>query len=141
MNRKLQRGFSLVELMCALLILGLGIAGLTEGITTALQSSKETERQSTAALLAAGQIELLRADGYVLEGEAEGEFDSGLESYSWKQEVTATEIDGLFEVTVTIYFGENADELFELKTLLFDPPLPRGEEEQNERGRNERRPQ
>ena len=51
---KRNAGFSLIEVMCAVLILGIGIAGLTQGITTALASSKEAEVQTAAALLAAG---------------------------------------------------------------------------------------
>ena len=43
-------GFSLVEVMIAVLILGIAIVGLTQGFTTALASSKESELQTTAAL-------------------------------------------------------------------------------------------
>jgi len=60
-NRK--RGFSLIEVMCAVAILGVALVGLTQGITTALGSNKESELQTTAALLAAGRIETLRAEG------------------------------------------------------------------------------
>ena len=135
MKRKSQLGFSLVEVMCALLILGIGMVGLTEGITTALSSNRDTEQQSAAALLAAGQIELLRADGYVLEGETDGEFEGGLAQYTWKQNVVSTEVPGLFEVTVVITQTSGSQDVFELKTMLFDPPAPRDEEEKNPRER------
>ena len=46
--------FSLLEVMCAVLILGLGGAGMTHGVATALRSSKEAELQTQAALMAAG---------------------------------------------------------------------------------------
>jgi prepilin-type N-terminal cleavage/methylation domain-containing protein len=35
--------FSLIEVLCAILILGVAMAGLTRGITTALSSTKESE--------------------------------------------------------------------------------------------------
>jgi len=65
-------GFSLVEIMCAILVLGIALVGLTEGITTALSSAKDSELQTAAALVAAGQIETLRAEGYIVDGETEG---------------------------------------------------------------------
>ena len=58
---KTRAAFSLVEVMVAIVILAIALTGLTQGITTALGSSKESELQTTAALFAAGQIELLRA--------------------------------------------------------------------------------
>src|SRR5437764_3964025 len=94
---KAAMGFSIIEVMCAILILGIGLVGLTEGIGTALRSSKEAELQTTAALLAAGQIETLRADGFLVEGETEGDGEQGLSLYHWKQSVTTTIIDGLYD--------------------------------------------
>ena len=107
--------------MCAILILGIALVGLTMGITTALSSNKESEVQTAAALIAAGQIETLRADGYVTDGETEGECGGGLSLYRWKQSITGTSIDGLHEVSVDVENAKSGKSIFELKTLLFDP--------------------
>lgn len=130
-------GFSLVEVLCAILILGFGVAGLTHGITTALSSTKEAEIQTTAAALASAQIELLRAEGFVLEGEMEGEGD--LSHYTWRQSVEETEISGLFEVTVTVLNSDSQQEIFELSTMLFDPPLLEEERAEREKQRQKER--
>lgn len=116
-------GFSLLEVMCAILILGVGLVGLTQGITAALQSGKESELQTTAALLAAGQIETLRADGFVIDGETEGDGDGELSLYHWKQSVTTTSIEGLHEVEVVVEHSKTGKTICELRTLLFDPPV------------------
>ncbi len=134
-----QAGFSLIEVMVAMLILGIGLVGLVHGINTALVSSKEAETQSLAALLAAGQIESLRADGFVIEGESDGEFDGDLSIYSWKQSVKPTAPEGLFEVTVTIEKTEGGEELYELKTMLFDPPVIREEDEKDRKDRERKK--
>jgi len=122
MKAKLAKaGFSLVEVMCAIAILGIGIVGLVQGIATALRSSKEAEIQTTAALLASGQMETFRAENFVVEGETEGDGDSGLDNYHWKQTVTATSVDGLYGVTVEV--EHSGKPVYELRTLLFDAPL------------------
>jgi len=125
LSRRIRRcaGFSLVEVMCAILILGIGLVGLTHGLAAALRSSKESELQTTAALLAAGQIETLRAEGYVMDGDTDGECGEDLSLYRWKQSVTATAIDGLHEVVVTVEHSKSGQSIYELRTLLFDPPL------------------
>ena len=116
-------GFSLVELMCAILILGIGVVGITQGITTALRSSKESELQTTAAWIAAGRVEMLRADGYLVNGEEEGACGAGLSLYRWKQSITSTAIDGLHEIEVAVENTKTGKVIYELRTLLFDPPL------------------
>ncbi len=115
-------GFSLVEVICAILILGIALVGLTMGVTTALSSSKESELQTTAALLAAGQIELLRADGFLADGTDEGDCGEGLPLYRWKQTISSTAIDGLHEVLVTVENSRTGNAIYELRTLLFAPP-------------------
>ena len=114
--------FSLVEVMVALLILGVAVVGLTQGITTALRSSKDSEWQTTAAFLAAGQIELLRADDFLQNGVTEGQGATGLSQYKWKQTVSSTSIAGLHEVAVEVQHASEKSPIYELRTLLFDPP-------------------
>jgi prepilin-type N-terminal cleavage/methylation domain-containing protein len=113
-------GFSLIEVMVAILILGIALVGLTHGITTALDSSKDSELQTVAALFAAGKIETLRAEGGLENGETDGDCGAGLEAYRWKQTISDAGIDGLHDVDVVIETAQNNREIYELKTLLFE---------------------
>jgi prepilin-type N-terminal cleavage/methylation domain-containing protein len=115
-------GFSLVEVMIAILILGIALVGLTQGITTALASSKQSELQTTAALFAAGQIELLRAESDLIDGTESGDCGAALPLYRWKQTVSPTDIDGLHDVDVVVENSQTGVEVYELKTLLFQIP-------------------
>ncbi len=133
-------GFSLIEVMCAVLLLGIGIVGLTQGVTTALSSSKESEIQTTAALFAAGQIELLRADGFLIEETTEGECGEQLPAYRWKRTISATRIDGLYDVDVEVSQAPSGRTIYALKTLLFDPPIVSTQSE-NEKTQNPSRSQ
>src|SRR5436190_3055931 len=112
--------FSLIEVMCAILILGVALVGLTQAITTALDSSKESELQTAAALLAAGQIETLRAQGYLYDGVEEGQCDADLGQYQWRQTITSTAVSGLHDVQVVIESSRTGKSIYELETLLFD---------------------
>jgi prepilin-type N-terminal cleavage/methylation domain-containing protein len=115
-------GFSLVEVMVAILILGIALVGLTQGITTALVSSKESELQTTAALFAAGQIELLRAEKDLADGTENGDCGAVLPLYRWKQTVSPTDIGGLHDVDVVVENSQTGAEIYELRTLLFEIP-------------------
>ena len=133
-------GFSLIEIMVAVLILGVSLVGLVHGINTALVSGKEAEAQSQSALLAAARIELLRADGYYIEGETTGEFDGDLSVYSYRENVTAVNPEGLYEVSVAIEMTESGEEIYELKTMLFDPPvIYEDEETEKDKERNRKK--
>ena len=131
MNRT--AGFSLIEVMCAILILGIGLVGLTQGLTTALSSSKESELQTSAALIAAGRMEMLRADGYLKDGVEDGEGGEGFALYRWKQTISSTTIDGLHEVEVVVENAKSGKTIYELRTLLFDPPLDSSQDESSTR--------
>ena len=115
-------GFSLIEVMVAIVILAIALVALTQGITTALASSKESELQTTAALFAAGQIELLRAEKDLADGTDQGDCGVMLPLYRWKQTVKPADVDGLHEVDVVVENSRTSVEIFELKTLLFEIP-------------------
>ncbi|MEO6183815.1 MAG: prepilin-type N-terminal cleavage/methylation domain-containing protein [Verrucomicrobiota bacterium] len=116
-----QAGFSLIEIMCAILILGVALVGLTQGITTALSSSKESEIQTSASLIAAGQIEILRAEEYLVNGVTEDDCGDELPLYRWRQTVSNTDMDGLHEIEVVVENANSGKIICDLRTLLFDP--------------------
>lgn len=115
-------GFSLVEVLCAVLILGVALTGLVEGVTTGLSSSKESELQTVAALFAAGQIETVRAEGDLRDGSTDGDCGEGLSLYRWQQTIRPTDIDGLHDITVTVENAKSGKPIYELRTLLFEIP-------------------
>ena len=86
--------------MVAILILGVALVALTEGVTSALTSSKASELQTTAAMLAAGQIETLRSGGDYPNGETEGDFGDEFPQYRWAQTIGDSDVSGLHEVDV-----------------------------------------
>lgn len=115
-------GFSLIEVLCAILILGVGLVGLTEGITGALRTGREAQRHTAAVLYAAGLLENLRAEGYLTEGSTEGDCGAGLVPCRWRQTLVRTDLDGLFDVTIVIEDPRTAHAVMTLQTLLFEVP-------------------
>jgi prepilin-type N-terminal cleavage/methylation domain-containing protein len=115
-------GFSLIEILCAVLILGVALTGMIQGVTTALSSSKESELQTVAALFAAGQLETLRATGSLRDGTTDGECGEGLSLYHWQQTISAAGIEGLHEVAVIVENAKSGKPIYELRTLLFELP-------------------
>jgi prepilin-type N-terminal cleavage/methylation domain-containing protein len=115
-------GFSLVEVLCAILILSVALVGLVQGLSTALTSNKESELQTGAALIAAGLIETLRAEGDLTDGSTDGDCSGALAIYRWKETISSAGIDGLHEVAVEIEHAKTGKLIYELRTLLFEPP-------------------
>ena len=132
MNRNRHNaGFSLVEVIVAIAILSIALVGLAHGITMALGSSKESEAQTAAALYAAGVIETLRAEGDLADGEAEGDCGAEMPLYRWTESVTGAGVDGLHEVDVTIQSARTGQAIYELRTLLFEPPVDASDTKKN----------
>jgi len=74
-------GFTLIEVSCAILIMGVALVALTRGITTALASTRDSEVQTTVVALAAGQIETLRAGAFLTDDTTEGDFGDSFPKY------------------------------------------------------------
>lgn len=119
-----QAGFSLIEVILAVLILGIALVGLTEGVTAALTSSKASERQTTAAMLAAGQVETLRATGSYDDGDSAGDFGDEYPQYRWTQTISSEDLPGLHDVDLVVEDSQTGNAIYDLKTSLFE--LPQG---------------
>ncbi len=117
-------GFSLIEVMCAILIMGLALVALTHGLTTALGSTKDSEVETTVVSLAAGQLETLRAGGVLSDGTTEGDFGDSFPKYNWEQTVAPGEVEGLHQVDMLVKEAQTGATLYKLTTLLFDSDYP-----------------
>jgi len=126
--------------MVAILILGIALVGLVQGVNTALLSSKESELQTAAALIAAGQIEALRADAFGIDdGEKDGDCGDELPQYQWHQTIASTETEGLHEVKVVVENSKTGKSIYELRTMLFEKPLVSEEDEKAKKDKEKKR--
>jgi prepilin-type N-terminal cleavage/methylation domain-containing protein len=117
-------GFSLIEVLCAILIMGVALVALTRGMTTALGSTKDSEVQTTVVPLAVGLIETLRAAAVLTDDTTEGDFGDSFPRYSWQQTVAPADLDGLHQVDVVVKDSKTGAVLCKLTTLLFDSYYP-----------------
>jgi type IV pilus assembly protein PilV len=98
------RGFSLIEVLVATLVLGVGLIGLAALQAAALRSNHTAYRYSQAAVLATGMLEQLRADRVAAYA---GAYDVGLGEIAagtqgWKSELQSRiRGDGTIDCTAT----------------------------------------
>lgn len=126
--RMRQGGFSLVEVLCAILILGVSLVGMVEGITASLSATKESEILTTAALLASGKMETLRCESVLKDGSEDGDWGKGFSAFRFRQTIAATEHEGLHDVTVSVLHGKSSVPVYELRTMIYLLPLSRESE-------------
>jgi prepilin-type N-terminal cleavage/methylation domain-containing protein len=132
------RAFSLIEVLVAILILGIALTGLTQALSTALKSHKESELQTAAALFAAGQIETVRAEGYIQDGSRDGDCGEGLSMYRWRQTISPAGVDGLHEVAVVVEHSKTGKDIYELRTMLFERPADSNQDKKDNKREKEK---
>jgi general secretion pathway protein I len=112
-------GFTLVEVVVALLIFGLTFAVLARIVQTGILQSGRAETMTTATLLARSQLARIGVDVPVTAGELEGDAGGG---FRWRIVVRPAELEGdrdeaptdqvvlPHQVEVTIAWGEGTGE-------------------------------
>jgi len=122
------RGFSLIEVIIALAILGIIAVAFLSGLSTSLKAVLISDERSTAQALAQGQMEYVKSqdydeiteppqysenpsltpDGYTVDISAERLYPEG---------GSTDDDDGLQKITITIYHSEVVDEDEKVFTL------------------------
>ena len=120
-------GFTLMEVLAAMLILSIGLLGMAALITGIINSNKLSNRISTATVLAQDKMEEIRGKGYDGIGDIDNtnpyEDEDPVTGYSKFKRVTFIKgvgspvVSGLKSITVTVSWDSNAHSV-ELKTIL-----------------------
>ena len=129
-RRKKQRGFTLVEVLAAGVILALSASVLSLGVRQSLRSlSKARDYQHAAEMMdrVMTKIELVGAGRIRVDGPTQGRFGAPRDRFEWEARIAPSNDDSdLYEVTVRITWVEpnGHSQYVEAQTLFYDPPRP-----------------
>ena len=117
-------GFTLMEVLVAMLILTVGLLGMAALITGIINSNKLSNRISTATVLAQDKMEDIKRIGYSgmpTSDTTTTEDYNSITNYSLYKRVTFTEVAnpaaGMKKITVTVYWDSD-DHSVVLQTIL-----------------------
>ena len=117
-RRRHSGGFSLVEMVTALVIFSVAVVATIEIFMMCLRSTGTSLNHTRAVFLAQGLIEETLGEGTVMAEEESGELDEGFPGAAWTREIVESDTAGLYEVRVTVTWEERDKErTFQLTTL------------------------
>ncbi len=112
-------GFTLLEVVVSLAIMGVGLVAVIEAYGAAMRLSLQDEYLTTATFLARGKMEEVIKEPYITAGQDDGDFGADFEEFTWAVEIADSDIEGLEIVTVTVYWMVAArDDYLVLTTAL-----------------------
>ena len=98
-----QRGFTLIEVLVALVVVALGMAALMETMGSAADTATYLRDRSFAQWIGFNQLTLLRLSGQLpASGQTDGELDFGGRHWRWRQVITAMDFPGVMRIDVMV---------------------------------------
>jgi general secretion pathway protein I len=98
-----QRGFTLIEVLIALVIVALGMSALLETLGSAADTSTWLRDKTFAQWIALNQLETLRVSGTLpTDGTTDGELDYAGRHWRWRQVVSDFGLPGIFRIDVKV---------------------------------------
>jgi general secretion pathway protein I len=97
-------GFTLIEVLLAIVILTTGLVLVFEGFSVGLRAASIADKETTATLVAQRLIADLETQEALSVGTEEGEYEEDYPGYRWRLEIqeSADGISGLYEVQMTV---------------------------------------
>lgn len=121
-------GFTLLEIVVALTIAAIALPALLRAFSQGTKNQALIENRTTAIYLLKLRMSEIEMLGNLEVGSEEGEFGTN-SRFSWVSDISETDTDGLYEVTVTVNWQERGQQKsVELTTYISDKTI---EQEEN----------
>ncbi len=118
---KSRLGFTLLELMIAMTILGLALTVIMQVISAGTGLGQDVHRTTEAILLSRWKINEMQIEGFPALGTRAGTFDDPFSDYSWETDVEQTDDENLRELHLRVKWREGlVDKDVELATMLYN---------------------
>lgn len=123
-------GFTLLEVMVALVIISLALAGVASSMGQMIDTANTMRDRTYASWIAQNKITELRLSGVLPEvGESNGEEDYANTTWAWSAEVSETGIENLMKVDVSVSYP-GVDDPVRLVTGFIGEPVAPGQSNQ-----------
>jgi len=99
-------GFTLIEVIAALMIFSFGIVGLIGMNTQSVRTVNILEDRFVASVVADNVIVEARRAQDIRLGSVTGEEEAMGRNFEWEQEIETTELEGFFKITVRVREGD-----------------------------------
>ena len=121
------RGFTLLEVMVALVIISLALAGVAGSMGQMIDTANTMRDRTYASWIAQNKVTELRLSGILPEvGETSGEEDYANTTWIWSAEVSETGVENLMKVDVSVFYPGD-DQPVRLVTGFVGEPVAPGQ--------------
>ncbi|MBI5381665.1 MAG: type II secretion system protein [Opitutae bacterium] len=116
-----RRGFTLAEVLCALVLMAIVIPVAMQGVSVASRAGSLGERKATAMRIARSVLNELLVTEQAIETSASGTVTEGSTAYPWTMESTPWSEDAMSVLTVKVTFSVQGNSYDVSVSTLYDP--------------------
>lgn len=125
MIRRKQSGFTLLEVMVALAIIGLSLLAVAEVMGDMIDKSNAMREKTYASWIAQNKIAELRLANVLPEvSSSNGEVEYANGTWYWRAEVSESGVENLFRVNVTVSYPDSNTKVRTVTGLIGEPVIP-----------------
>ncbi|MFB3895033.1 MAG: prepilin-type N-terminal cleavage/methylation domain-containing protein [bacterium] len=106
-NSKLQSGFTLLEVIVAMVIVVIGLILISQTFSTGLRAVRVSDKATVARFLAEQKLTELELEDFSTLQSTSGDFGTDYPEFTWQEEVATTNLDNLLQVNLTISWTED----------------------------------
>ena len=123
--RRRNTGFTLIEVMVALVIVSLALAGVAASMGQMIDTANTMRDRTFASWIAQNKIAELRLSGAMPEvGESSGEVDYANTTWAWTANVSETGVENLLKVDVSVSYAGVDDRIRQVTGFIGEPVAP-----------------
>jgi type II secretion system protein I len=101
------KGFTLLEVIVAMVIVVVGVVMISQTFSTGLRAVRVSDKATVARFLAEQKITDIETQAFTALQSATGDFGTDYSEFIWQEDVAATDLDNLKQVTLTISWVED----------------------------------
>ncbi len=124
-DRRRHHGFTLIEVMVALVIIAISLTGMAVTMGGMLNNATALRERTYASWIAQNKIVEMRVANTAPEtGSTSGEIEYANAFWNWRAEVSDTGIENLYRVDVEVSLAEGSDPIRTVTGFLGEPIVP-----------------